>query len=75
MTRSAPLCENASHVGSRLVDRRDLLERRIEWRGVTAQNRAYTRIVRRECSDCVRREILREGNGGSLVATLPGTAL
>ncbi|HEU4864627.1 MAG TPA: hypothetical protein VFT76_00140 [Actinomycetota bacterium] len=51
-------CENPEHEGDRLVDRRDLVERRIEWRDLTTQGRFATRIVRRDCKPCVRIELL-----------------
>jgi hypothetical protein len=51
------VCENIEHVGERLVDRRDLLERRIEWRRLTDQGREHVRIERRECVACARREL------------------
>jgi hypothetical protein len=51
------ICENATHVGDRLVDRRDLLERRIEWRRLGDQGREHVRIVRRECKNCCEREL------------------
>lgn len=50
-------CEAPSHDGDRLVDRRDLLERRIEWRRLTDQGREHVRIVRRECKACAAREL------------------
>ena len=49
-------CESPSHEGDRLVDRRDLLERRIEWRDLVTQARWRVQQIRRECKDCVRRE-------------------
>jgi hypothetical protein len=50
-------CESAEHRGDPLVDRRDLLERRIEWRRLTDQGREHVRIVRRECKACAAREL------------------
>jgi hypothetical protein len=50
-------CENPDHEGDRLIDRRDLLERRIEWRRLTDQGREHVRIIRRECKVCARREL------------------
>jgi hypothetical protein len=50
-------CESPSHEGDRLVDRRDLLERRIEWRRLTDQGREHVRIVRRECKACALAEL------------------
>ena len=55
MSRAA--CEHPGHVGDPLVDRRDLLERRIEWRRLTDQGREHVRIVRRECKVCAAREL------------------
>jgi hypothetical protein len=60
-------CENVEHQGDPLVDRRDLLERRIEWRRLTDQGREHVRIVRRECKVCANRELRPDE-----VATLPG---
>lgn len=54
---SRNVCENATHPGDPLVARRDLLERRIEWRRLSDQGREYVRIVRRECKDCASREL------------------
>jgi hypothetical protein len=66
-------CENSAHVGDRLVDRRDLLERRIEWRRLTDQGRHHVRIVRRECRACGReRELEPPTNQGSLWTAAPG---
>lgn len=50
-------CENATHGGDPLVDRRELLERRIEWRRLSDQGREYVRLVRRECKTCAAREL------------------
>ena len=50
-------CEHMEHKGDRLVDRRDLTERRIEWRDLVTQGRHAVRIVRRDCKACVRREL------------------
>lgn len=52
------LCEHPEHEGDVLVDRRDLLERRIEWRRLTDQGREHVRIVRRECKACMRVDLL-----------------
>lgn len=51
-------CESPSHDGDRLIDRRDLLERRIEWRRLTDQGREHVRIVRRECRWCMSRALV-----------------
>lgn len=50
-------CAAPRHEGDRLVDRRDLLERRIEWRRLTDQGREHVRIVRRECKACALAEL------------------
>lgn len=60
MPRTHDLCESPAHVGDRVVLRRDLLERRIEWRRLTDQGRENVRIVRRECKACVRRELVAD---------------
>ena len=54
---SRALCEYPGHIGDRLVDRRDLCEKRIEWRRLLDQGREYTRLVRRECKACARRQV------------------
>lgn len=52
-------CEAPHHVGDRLVDRRDLVDRRIEWREITNPfGRFHVRQIRRECKPCVRIELL-----------------
>lgn len=58
MSRSA--CQHPNHDGDRLVDRRDLTERRIEWRDLVTQGRFAVRVQRRECKTCVRLELLAE---------------
>jgi len=60
VTRSASLCEHPGHDGSRLVDRRDLLEERTEWRRLVDQGREFVRIRRRVCRDCARRDVARD---------------
>jgi len=51
------LCESEGHIGDRLVDRRDLTERRLEFRDLTSQNRYRTKVLDRTCKACVRREL------------------
>lgn len=51
-------CQHPDHEGDRLVERRDLVERRIEWRDLVTQGRTAVRIVRRECKVCMRFELL-----------------
>jgi hypothetical protein len=67
-------CENATHRGDPLVDRRDLLERRIEWRRLIDQGREHVRIVRRECKACALRELEPATNQGSLLDNVGGKA-
>ena len=55
----AAICSHPAHDGSRLVDRRDLLEERIEWRDVVTQARFLVRNRRRVCKDCARRDVAR----------------
>jgi len=55
----AAICSHPSHVGSRLVERRDLLEERTEWRDVVTQARFLVRQRRRVCRDCARRDVAR----------------
>ena len=55
---SKAACESSEHVGDRLVERRDLLERRIEWRRLTDQGREHVRIIRRECRACMGRALI-----------------
>jgi len=57
---TASVCEHPGHFGSsRLVDRRDLLEERTEWRDVVTQARFLVRNRRRVCKDCARRDVAR----------------
>ena len=56
---SAAICSHPSHAGSRLVERRDLLEERTEWRDVVTQARFLVRNRRRVCRDCARRDVAR----------------
>jgi len=56
---SAAICSHPAHVGSRLVERRDLLEERTEWRDVVTQARFLVRTRRRVCRDCARRDVAR----------------
>ena len=57
---TASVCEHPGHVGeSRLVQRRDLLEERTEWRDVVTQARFLVRNRRRVCKDCARRDVAR----------------
>jgi len=56
---AASLCAHPAHEGSRLVDRRDLLEERTEWRDVVTQARFLVRNRRRVCKDCARRDVAR----------------
>jgi len=55
----AAICSHPSHTGSRLVERRDLLEERTEWRDVVTQARFLVRNRRRVCRDCARRDVAR----------------
>jgi len=55
----AAICSHPSHAGSRLVERRDLLEERTEWRDVVTQARFLVRNRRRVCRDCARRDVAR----------------
>ena len=50
-------CQNPRHEGDRLVERRELLELRLEWRRLTDQGRDRTRIIRRECKTCAVRDL------------------
>ncbi len=69
---TAPVCEHPAHFGSgRLVDRRDLLEERTEWRDVVTQARFLVRQRRRVCRDCARRDVARiDGVTGDQAAML-----
>ena len=60
-------CEHPAHEGDCLVDRRDLLERRIEWRRLTDQGREHVRIVRRECKACAARELAPTGGQAAML--------
>ena len=60
-------CESPAHVGDALVDRRDLLERRIEWRRLTDQGREHVRIVRRECRVCMNLELASPSQQAALL--------
>ena len=51
------VCENELHEGDRVVDRRDLLELRREWRRVHDQHSLHIKLVRRECRTCMNREL------------------
>jgi len=55
----AAICSHPAHLGTRLVDRRDLLEERTEWRDVVTQARFLVRQRRRVCRDCARRDVAR----------------
>jgi len=55
----AAICSHPAHEGSRLVERRDLLEERTEWRDVVTQARFLVRQRRRVCRDCARRDVAR----------------
>ncbi len=68
---SAAICSHPSHAGSRLVERRDLLEERTEWRDVVTQARFLVRNRRRVCRDCARRDVARiDGVTGDQAAML-----
>ncbi len=56
---SAAVCWHPAHFGPRLVQRRDLLEERTEWRDVVTQARFFVRQRRRVCRDCARRDVAR----------------
>lgn len=60
-------CESPAHVGSPLVDRRDLLERRIEWRRLTDQGREHVRLVRRECKACASAELAPQSGQAAML--------
>jgi len=55
----AAICSHPAHEGTRLVQRRDLLEERTEWRDVVTQSRFLVRQRRRVCRDCARRDVAR----------------
>ncbi len=59
MSPSAAICSHPAHEGARLVQRRDLLEERTEWRDVVTQGRFLVRSRRRVCRDCARRDVAR----------------
>jgi len=56
---TAAICSHPGHAGPRLVQRRDLLEERTEWRDVVTQARFLVRARRRVCKDCARRDVAR----------------
>lgn len=56
---TAAICSHPAHAGPRLVQRRDLLEERTEWRDVVTQARFLVRQRRRVCRDCARRDVAR----------------
>lgn len=60
MSPIAAACQHPDHEGRRLVDRRDLTERRVEWRDLVTQGRHAVRMVRRDCKACVRRELVAD---------------
>ena len=53
MSRVSPHCEHPDHVGSRLVDRRDLWEQRVEFRNVVSQNTGPRITQRHVCTTCM----------------------
>jgi hypothetical protein len=55
------------HVGDRLVSVYDLLEERIEYRGVRDQSRWRTRTVGRVCKTCAQRDLDRPVEQGALL--------
>jgi hypothetical protein len=56
---TAAICSHPAHEGSRLVERRSLLEERTEWRDVVTQSRFLVRTRRRVCRDCARCDVAR----------------